>query len=129
MSDDKQGRYKKKIFVNVTPEMHQYVKLMAERQNTSMNDIIRQAIREYLNAQEDLITSRSRLGRTVLGRLETMQHHFLNDYLHAASILLAGIILLDTRRGGVKGSDALQEITRLAEHARQELRRALKSEG
>jgi Arc/MetJ-type ribon-helix-helix transcriptional regulator len=122
-------KYPKELRVQVTEEMHQFATLLAQRHRTSLSDVVRQAMREYLDTQEDIITSRSRLGRTVLRRLDTMQHHFLNDYLHATSILLAGIILLDTRRGGVKGSDVLQEITRLAKHARQELRRALKSEG
>ena len=44
----KTGRYTKRVWLQVTPEMYQFVELMAERQRSSVNDVIRQAIREYL---------------------------------------------------------------------------------
>ncbi len=83
--------------------MHQYVKLMAERNDTSMNDVIRQAIREYLDHQEDLITSRSRLGRTVMRELGKMHHEILNQLAHLAKLIVAAVVIQMTDQGHTAG--------------------------
>jgi len=95
----KSGRYSSEIRLFVTPETHQFLKLMAERHNLSMNDLLRQAIREHLDQQEDLITSRSRLGRTVMGRLEAMHHQLLGQLNHLSLLLLAAMLILLAEQG------------------------------
>jgi hypothetical protein len=90
--------------------MYQFVALMAERQRSSVNDVIRQAIREDLDVQEDLLGSRSRLGRTVISRLETMQFQLLRQLRHLSKLLLAAMIILMTERG----QDSRQVISRIS---------------
>jgi hypothetical protein len=104
----KTGRYTKRVWLQVTPEMYQFVALMADRQRSSVNDVIRQAIREYLDVQEDLLGSRSRLGRTVIGRL------------------LAAMIILMTERGQ-DSKQVISRISNLASHP--ELDRILEPKG
>jgi phage tail tape-measure protein len=106
----KTGRYTKRVWLQVTPQMYQFVALMAERQRSSVNDVIRQAIREYLDVQEDLLGSRSRLGRTVISRLETMQFRLLRQLRHLSKLLLAAMIILMTE----KGQDSRQVISRIS---------------
>jgi len=106
----KTGRYTKRVWLQVTPEMYQFVALMADRQRSSVNDVIRQAIREYLDVQEDLLGSRSRLGRTVISRLETMQFQLLRQLRHLSKLLLAAMIILMTERG----QDSKQVISRIS---------------
>ena len=106
----KTGRYTKRVWLQVTPEMYQFVALMADRQRSSVNDVIRQAIREYLDVQEDLLGSRSRLGRTVISRLETMQFRLLRQLRHLSKLLLAAMIILMTE----KGQDSKQVISRIS---------------
>ena len=62
MARGPQAVYDRTLKVRVTKEMHEFLELLAKRQNTSKADVIRQAIREYLDEQEDVIGSRSRLG-------------------------------------------------------------------
>ena len=122
----KTGRYTKRVWLQVTPEMYQFVALMAERQRSSVNDVIRQAIREYLDVQEDLLGSRSRLGRTVMSRLETMQSQLLRQLRHLSKLLLAAMIILMTE----KGQDSRQVISRISNLAnRPELDKILEPKG
>ena len=93
------GRYSKHVDLYLTKEMHQFLKLLAERHNTSLNDVVRQAIREHLDRQEDVITSRSRLGRTVMNRLRTMHDQLLGRFTHLSKLLLAAMFILLTEQG------------------------------
>ncbi len=54
--------YSKHISAYVTPEMYQFLQLLAERHKASISDVVRQAVREHLDEQEDVMSSRSRLG-------------------------------------------------------------------
>ena len=109
----KAGQYSKSIWVRVTPKMHQYVKLMADRNDTSMNDVIRQAIREHLDLQEDLITSRSRLGRTVMRRLDEMHKQIFDRITYPIKLMLSAIIIQMADQGSNAG-DATNRIIDLA---------------
>ncbi len=113
MSNRKKGRYTQKIHVSVTKEMHDFVKLLAARHKTSINDVVRQSIREYLDAQEDVIASRSRLGRTVLRELEMMRHRLLKEMNQSSALVVSAVILQQVQQGA-KGSEVLDQVTRLA---------------
>jgi len=69
----------KHISAYVTPEMYQFLQLLAERHKLSVSDIVRQAIREHLAAQEDVIGSRSWLRRTVIARIELLEQWVEED--------------------------------------------------
>jgi hypothetical protein len=111
----KAGQYTKEIRLFVTPEMHQFLKLMAERHDTSLNDVVRQAIREQLDMQEDIITSRSRLGRTVMRQLGIMHSQVLQELRHLSTLLLAAVVVLLIEQG----FDAGEAARRIANLARQ----------
>jgi hypothetical protein len=93
--------------------MHQYVKLMADRNDTSMNDVVRQAIREHLDIQEDLITSRSRLGRTVMRELGKMHQQIMGQLAYLTKLVLAAVIIQMTHEGHQTG-DVTRRIVALA---------------
>jgi predicted DNA-binding protein len=109
----KTGKYTAEIRLYVTDEMHQFLKLMAERNGTNLSEIIRQAIREHLDIQEDIITSRSRLGRTVLRRLDTMHNQILGQLTYLVKLVLAAVIISLTEQGHSAG-DVSKRIVSLA---------------
>jgi len=110
--------------IQVTEQMLHFIDALARRQNTSRAEIARQALREYLDVQEDVIGSRSRLGNRVSRQLEEIQNRLLQQQVHADTMLLAAIILLQMRQG-TQGSDVLTQIVRLAAHAGEEIRAIL----
>jgi hypothetical protein len=118
------GQYTKHLEVYVTKQMHQFLKLMAERQDTSINDVIRQAIREYLDVQEDVIGSRSRLGFTVQRRLDEMRSRILQQTAHQGKLQLAATIVLLSEQG-LSGQEVVRRITDLA--SRPELNRIVET--
>lgn len=91
--------YSRHISAYVTPEMYQFLQVLAERHKVSVSDVVRQAIREHLDQQEDVMSSRSRLGRTVMGRLEAMHHQLLGQLTHLSKLLLAAVLILLTEQG------------------------------
>ena len=111
----KSGQYTEAFWLSLTPKMYQFVKLIAERHGMTMSDVIRQAIREHLDKQEDVITSRSRLGRTVMRRLEIMQRQLLGQLTHLSKLLLAAVLILLTEQG----HDAAQVTRRILNLAKQ----------
>jgi hypothetical protein len=111
----KTGQYTRHIRLYVTEEMHQLLQLLAERRGASLNDVVRQAIREHLDEQEDVISSRSRLGRTVVDRMEAMHNQLLRQLLHLGKLLLAAVIVLLSEQG----IDADQVVKRVTTVARQ----------
>ena len=88
----KSGQYTKEARVAMTEQMYQFLNLMAERNKTSISDLVRQAIREHLDIQEDIITSRSRLGRTVMRRLDIMHSQLLDQLTHLTKLMLAATV-------------------------------------
>ena len=73
----------------------------------------RQALREYLDAQEDLIGSRSRLSRSVMDQIELVQNRLVRQLNHMSALLLAAVILQQIQRGE-SGSQAMEQIVQLA---------------
>lgn len=108
-------KYEARINVPVTARMYQLADLLAKRQDTTLADVARQAIHEYLEAQEDLVNSRSRLGRTVMSRMDTMHNQLLRQLLHLSKLLLAAVIVLLSEQG----IDANQVVKRVTTVARQ----------
>jgi Flp pilus assembly protein TadB len=104
--------------------MLHFIDALALRQNTSRAEIARQAIREYLDIQENVIGSRSRFGSKVARQLEEVQNRLSEQQIRADTMLLAAIILLQMRHG-TQGSEVLTQITRLAAHAGKEIRATL----
>jgi len=109
------AKYEARINVPVTARMYQLADLLAKRQGTTLAEVGRQALHEYLEAQEDLVNSRSRLGRTVMGRMDAMHNHLLRQTLHTSKLLLAAVIVLLSEQG----IDAHQVVKRVTTVARQ----------
>jgi metal-responsive CopG/Arc/MetJ family transcriptional regulator len=105
--------YDKQFTVQVTRQMLHFVDLMAERQRTSRAEVTRQALREYLDAQEQLIGSRSRLGRTVISEMDAMQSHLHRQLNQMSALLLAAVILQQMQRGE-SGDRVMEQIIQLA---------------
>jgi Arc/MetJ-type ribon-helix-helix transcriptional regulator len=105
--------YSKHISAYVTPEMYQFLQLLAERHKVSVSDVVRQAVREHLDEQEDVISSRSRLGRTVIRQLETMHHELLTQLTILSKLLLAAVLILLAEQG-IEAGPATKRILNLA---------------
>jgi Arc/MetJ-type ribon-helix-helix transcriptional regulator len=105
--------YDKQFTVQVTEQMLHFIDLMAERQRTSRAEVTRQALREYLDTQEELIGSRSRLGRTVMGQIEVVQNRLVRQLNHMSALLLAAVILQQIQRGE-SGGRVMEQIVQLA---------------
>ena len=108
-------KYEARINVPVTAKMYQLADLLAKRQETTLANVARQAIQEYLEAQEDLVNSRSRLGRTVMSRMDAMHSQLLRQLLHLSKLLLAAVIVLLSEQG----IDTNQVVKRVTTVARQ----------
>jgi len=104
--------------------MRHLVEALARRQHITVADVARQAIREYLDAQEDVIGSRSRFGSKVARQLEELQNRLSEQQIRADAMLLAAIILQQMRRGA-EGSEVLAQVVQLTDHAGEEIRAAL----
>jgi len=113
-----------RINVPVTQQMRHLVGALARRQHITVADVARQAIREYLDAQEDVIGSRSRFGSKVARQLEELQNRLSEQQIRADAMLLAAIILQQMRRGA-EGSEVLAQVVQLTDHAGEEIRAAL----
>ena len=112
--------YSRQFTIQVTEQMLHFIDALALRQDASRADVVRQALRAYLDVQEDTIASRTRLGRGVMSRLDKMEHRLLGQQMHADTVLLSAIILMQMRKG-VQGAEFLDEINRLADHAAKEI--------
>ena len=106
--------YDKQFTIQVTEQMLHFIDLLAKRQGTSRAEVARQALREHLDVQEDLITSRSRLGRTVLSQLEAIQNRLVRQLNHMSALLLAAVILQQIQRGE-SGGQVMEQIVQLAD--------------
>ena len=105
--------YDKQFTVQVTEQMLHFIDLMAKRQRTSRAEVTRQALRGYLDNQEELIGSRSRLGRTVMGQIEVVQNRLVRQLNHMSALLLAAVILQQIQRGE-SGGRVMEQIVQLA---------------
>jgi metal-responsive CopG/Arc/MetJ family transcriptional regulator len=105
--------YNEQFTVQVTEQMLNFVDVMANRQHTSRAEVTRQALREYLDAQEELMGSRSRLGRSVMDQIELVQNRLVRQLNHMSALLLAAIILQQLQRGE-PGNRIMEQIVQLA---------------
>ena len=105
--------YDEQFTVQVTEQMLNFVDVTARRQHTSRAEVTRQALREYLDAQEELMGSRSRLGRSVMDQLEVVQNRLVRQLNHMSALLLAAIILQQLQRGEA-GNRIMEQIVQLA---------------
>lgn len=105
--------YSKHLSVYTTPEMYQFLQLLAERHKVSISDVVRQAVREYLDEQEDVISSRSRLGRTVMRQLGIMHHDLLTQLITLSKLMLAAVLILLAEQG-IEAGPAIKRILGLA---------------
>ena len=107
------AKYDARINVPVTKQIRQFVEVLAKRQDTNVAEVTRQALREYLDGQEELIGSRSRLGRTVMSEMETMQNRLVRQLNHMSALLLAAVVLQQIQRGE-SGGRIMEQIVQLA---------------
>ena len=105
--------FSKHVSAYVTPEMYQFLQLLAERHRVSVSDVVRQALREHLDGQEDVMSSRSRLGRTVMRQLEAMHHELLKQLTTLSKLLLAAVLILLAEQG-IEAGPATRRILNLA---------------
>ena len=112
--------YDKQSTIQVTEQMLHFIDLLAKRQHTSRAEVTRQALREYLDAQEELIGSRSRLGRTVMGQIEMVQNRLVRQLNHMSALLLAAVILQQIQRGD-SGGRVMEQIAQLADQIEEHL--------
>ena len=105
--------YDKQFTIQVTEQMLHFIDLMAERQHNSRAEVTRQALREYLDTQEKLIGSRSRLGRTVMNKIDVVQNQLGQQLNHMSALLLAAVILQQIQRGE-SGGQVMEQIVQLA---------------
>jgi len=101
-----------------------FIDALALRQHTSRSEIVRQAIREYLDVQENVIGNRTRFGSKVARQLEELQNQLSEQQIRADTMLMAAIILQQMRHGA-QSSEVLAQIARLAAHAGKEIRATL----
>ncbi len=105
----------------VTPQMVEYLdSYWPDRQKSSVSEVVRQAVREYLDAQEDLMGSRSRMGNRVARQLEEIQNRLVKQLNHMSALLLAAVILQQIQRGE-PGSRVMEQIVQLAGQIEQHL--------
>jgi metal-responsive CopG/Arc/MetJ family transcriptional regulator len=105
--------YDKQFTIQVTQQMLSFIDLMADRQRTSRAEVTRQALREYLDNQEKLIGSRSRLGRSVMDQIELVQNRLIRQINHMSALLLAAVILQQMQHGE-SGARVMKQIVQLA---------------
>ena len=105
--------YDEQFTVQVTEQMLNFIDVTARRQHASRAEVTRQALREYLDAQEELMGSRSRLGRSVMDQIELVQNRLVRQLNHMSALLLAAIILQQLQRGEA-GNRIMEQIVQLA---------------
>jgi predicted DNA-binding protein len=93
--------------------MDEYLRLLAGRQKSTVSEVVRQAIRDHLDVQEQLMGSRSRLGNRVARQLEEIQNRLVKQLNHMSALLLAAVILQQIQRGE-PGDRVMERIVQLA---------------
>jgi hypothetical protein len=114
VSKKDEGRYPRRLDLTMTDEMYQFLSLLAQRQRTSMTSLVRQAVRDHLDLQDELIGSRSRLGRRVTSELGRIRNDLLGQLVHLGKLILAGVIVLLSKQG-LDTAEVVREVKGLAE--------------
>ena len=123
MSRENDRLYTRDVRLRMTGEMYRFLELLAARRKTSISDLIRQAVREHLDLQEDVIGSRSRLGMRVMRRLGTIENGLLDQLVHLGKLILAAVIVLLSEQG-LDTTRVVRDVKELA--ARPELDRIVR---
>ena len=116
----KTGQYSRRIHLQVTPEMLQFLKLLSERTGSSVNDLIRGAIRTHLDEQDGVIGSRSRFANRVARQMEIERNR-----LDRWGTLLMAAALAPYLEKGAKGGQVLEQIAKVARQAEAQIKAAL----
>lgn len=97
----------------MTSQMYQLLEQLAEHDRVTKADILRQALRDYLDVQDGLLGSRSRMGNRVARQLEEIQNRLVKQLNHMSALLLAAVILQQIQRGE-PGDRVMEKIVQLA---------------
>ena len=127
MSPPKKVKFDRQFTMHVTARTFQHLETLSNRQHTSVGDIVRQALREYLDSQDDVIGSRSRIGSRIKRQLEAMHKELLQQQVRHDSHLLAAIILLQMKQGA-QGREVLEQVRQVVDHARDEIEAVLEGQ-
>ncbi len=107
------GKYPQEVSVPMTSQMYQLLDQLAEHDRVTKADILRQALRDYLDVQDGLLGSRSRMGNRVARQLEEIQNRLVKQLNHMSALLLAAVILQQIQRGE-PGDRVMEKIVQLA---------------
>ena len=119
MSPTAKGQYNRHITIHFTQQTLELLQTLANRQRTSIGDLVRRAVYDHLEEQEDVMGSRSRLGRTVIGELEATRSRIVKQLNHMSALLLAAVILQQMQRGEAGGrvmEQIVQHAGQIEEH-------------
>lgn len=117
MARGKKPVYGHRLTVHITAEMHQFLELLAKRHKTTLNDLVRQAIRDHLDEQDEVIGGRSRFASRVARQMQIERQR-----LDRWGVLLLSAMLVSQIQQGTKGSQALEHIARIAAQAESQIR-------
>ena len=104
------AQYTREIAVPMTVEMFDIIDLLAKRGRGSRAGIVRDAIRAHLDAQDDLIGSRSRYANRVARQLE-IERSRLDRW---AILILAALLFEYQQRQPGHGLDFLHKLQGMA---------------
>ena len=107
------GKYPQEVSVPMTSQMYQLLDQLAEHDRVTKADVLRQALRDYLDVQDGLLGSRSRMGNRVARQLEEIQNRLVKQLNHMSALLLAAVILQQIQRGE-PGDRVMEKIVQLA---------------
>lgn len=114
------GKYPQEVSVPMTSQMYQLLDQLAEHDRLTKADILRQALRDYLDVQDGLLGSRSRMGNRVARQLEEIQNRLVKQLNHMSALLLAAVILQQIQRGE-PGDRVMEKIVQLASQVEEHL--------
>lgn len=107
------GKYPQEVSVPMTSQMYQLLDQLAEHDRVTKADILRQALRDYLDVQDGLLGSRSRMGNRVARQLEEIHNRLVKQLNRMSALLLAAVILQQIQRGE-PGDRVMEKIVQLA---------------
>ena len=115
--------YSRQFTIQVTDQTLQFIDALALRQHTSRSEIVRQAIREYLDVQENVIGSRSSVRQHRMAAVGGgMRNQLVRPVNRTSTLLLAAVILQQIEHGEL-GTRVMAQITRLADQIEEHLPR------
>lgn len=111
---------KKSISVKVSDDLDHHLRIVARKQNKHVGEVVRQAVREYLDKQDDIIGSRTYYHKTMRNHLDSVESRLtfqLHILLHALESLAKNHpTLLTDALIAAKTSDLDERITAVRDH-------------